>query len=176
MTRPAFKIRRAVSSDAKALAALGPATFIEAFGDEFPADAIQARMAAVYSRPRLQRDLTDPAYAWFMALEQENALGFLVLHWAPVPDCVAGPRPLELARVYVRKAWPGRGPAFALMEAGLNAARNMGAETLWLQAWEHNPRALAFYQAHGFRRAGAIEVSLGGKTIAHLILVRPMVP
>jgi ribosomal protein S18 acetylase RimI-like enzyme len=174
MSAPAFQIRRATPADAGVLEVLGPETFREAFGNEFPAEAINERMAVVYARERLESDLQDPAQAWFLAQAGTQPLGFLAMKTGSAPDCVHGKFPLEISRVYVHESWHGRGPAFALMEAAFEEARARAASTLWLQAWERNPKAMAFYRAHGFRRAGEVTVCFAGKELPHLVLVRPL--
>lgn len=173
MSGPAITLRRAGPADAERLHRLGPATFREAFAGEFQARDVDARMAQVYARPRLRRDLTDPDQAWFLALAGNRAVGFLALHGGPPPACVTGERPLELARVYVRAAWHGRGPAYALMDAGLGEASARRAGVVWLTAWSRNAVALAFYRAHGFRPAGEVLVKFGGRRLPHQVLVRP---
>ncbi len=172
----AVLLRRATAGDEPRLARLGPAPIREAFGGEFPAAEVDARMAMIYSRSQLRADLADPRQAWFLALASGRAVGFLALREGRAPGCVAGPRPVEIARVYVRAAWHGRGPAFALMDAGLVEAEARGAGVLWLQAWERNPKALAFYRAHGFRRVGEVPVKFGGRFLPHLVLVKSLAP
>jgi diamine N-acetyltransferase len=169
-----FTVRPAGPEDAAALSRLGPATFREAFGREFPPAFVDERMAVIYGYGRLVEDLANPVQSWFLAEAGGKAIGFLTLAASPAPSCVTGPAPLELSRLYVREAWHGRGPAFALMEAGLEAARRRPARTLWLQAWERNPKALAFYRAHGFREAGRVVVAFGGAELPHLVLVRSL--
>ncbi len=165
-------VRRAGPEDASALTVLGPATFREAFGRVFPPAFIGERMAIIYGFGRLREDLADPRQSWFLAEAAGEAVGFLALEEGPAPGCVVEAAPLELSRLYVRAPWHGRGPAFALMEAGLADARRRRARSLWLQAWEQNPKALAFYRAHGFREAGRTVVTFGGEPLPHLVLTR----
>lgn len=79
----------------------------------------------------------------------------------PAPACVAGPRPIELWRFYVERAWQGRGVAQALMEATIEAAVTRGAGTVWLCVWERNYRAQSFYRKNGFVDCGEKPFILG---------------
>ena len=88
------------------------------------------------------------------------------------PEPVRGPAPLELKRLYVVRAWHGRGVAHALMEAAIAAARARGAQTLWLGVWEHNPRAFAFYSKYGFTRVGEHVFQLGSDSQTDWVLER----
>jgi ribosomal protein S18 acetylase RimI-like enzyme len=87
---------------------------------------------------------------------------------------VEGPAPLELKRLYVARAWHGRGVAQALMDAALDAARARGARTLWLGVWERNPRAVAFYGKYGFTRVGEHTFLLGADPQTDWVLARPL--
>ena len=47
------------------------------------------------------------------------------------------------------------------MRTCIASARAHGADWLWLGVWEQNPRAIAFYQKHGFRTIGEQTFVLG---------------
>ena len=79
----------------------------------------------------------------------------------PPPACVAGPRPIELARLYTRVGGAGRGVGSLLMHAAKADARGRGFRTLWLGVWEHNDGARRFYARHGFIDVGAHGFRLG---------------
>jgi ribosomal protein S18 acetylase RimI-like enzyme len=101
-------------------------------------------------------------------------VGYVHLASGPAPVTVEGPAPLELKRLYVARAWHGRGVAQALMDAALDAARARGARTLWLGVWERNPRAVAFYGKYGFTRVGEHTFLLGADPQTDWVLARPL--
>lgn len=169
-----FLVRRAFAKDIPALTNLGPATFRETFGSLLPEEAIEARMAVAYSPERLAADLEDPDQAWFLVDSAEGILGFAALQKAVPPACVKGPEPIEFGRLYVQRAWQGRGPGSALMEAALAEARRRGARTCWLLAWAQNLRALAFYRRNGFLEIGRHTLTFGGQGLEHLVMARAL--
>ena len=57
------------------------------------------------------------------------------------------------------------------MDACLATAREWEADLLWLGVWEHNPRAIAFYEKRGFRAIGAQEFLLGADRQRDLVMV-----
>lgn len=165
-----FHIRPAVVRDAASLAELGPRTFRETFGTLLPEAFISARMAEAYAPAKIVEDLTDPAQAWFVADSEGGPVGFLCLRQGVTPACVGTPSPMELQRLYVTREWHGRGPGLALLAAGQNDALARKAKSLWLLAWEANPRALAFYGKQGFEVVGAQNIELSGFTLPHLVM------
>jgi GNAT superfamily N-acetyltransferase len=77
------------------------------------------------------------------------------------PSCVTGPAPIELARFYVDRPWHGHGIAPLLLDACIAEARRRGGKTLWLGVYEHNKRAVRFYEKGGFRDVGSHYFVLG---------------
>ncbi len=84
---------------------------------------------------------------------------------------MTGPAPVELARFYVDRPWHGRGLAQRLMAAVVDAAIQLGGQTLWLGVWEQNPRAIAFYAKSGFLDAGSTDFFVGPDRQTDRVLV-----
>lgn len=52
--------------------------------------------------------------------------------------------------------WRGRGVGGALVEAMVDASRQLGAHKIALQVWPHNEAALRLYRRHGFVEEGVL--------------------
>ena len=167
-----FHIRPATFRDADALAKLGPRTFQDTFAASLPPEVLAERMAVAYDPLRLAEDLADPNQAWFVAEAEEGLVGFLSLRAGQAPDCVITPLPMELQRLYVAQPWQGRGPGLALIGAGQKEAQARHHQSAWLQAWEPNPRALAFYLKQGFVTVGTQIVVLAGRELPHRVMTK----
>jgi ribosomal protein S18 acetylase RimI-like enzyme len=157
----AVAIRRALLADAPALAEFGERCFRESYAAvNEPAD-IELHVARTYGLELQQRELADPAANCLLAIASEAIVGYALLGPGPAHPAVAGARPCEVRRFYVETTLHGRGVAPQLMLAATADARRGGAGTLWLTAWEHNPRALGFYAKMGFADVGAATFYLG---------------
>ena len=173
-----IRVRLATIADAARLSEFGAATFRDTFeGDNTPAD--MARYLSEAFTPERQADEIADAGGTVLLAESDRAggdelVGYVHLVSGPAPTAVQGRRPLELKRLYVARAWHGRGVAQVLMDAALDAARARSAETLWLGVWERNPRAVAFYQKYGFTRVGEHTFVLGGDPQTDWLLARPL--
>jgi diamine N-acetyltransferase len=71
-----------------------------------------------------------------------------------LPRELAGSSAIEISRIYCEQAMIGKGVGKALMEACLDVGRRKGKEWIWLCVWEHNQRAIRFYEKTGFERFG----------------------
>lgn len=166
-------LRVAVPSDAGALARTARAFFTQTFGAANRPEDMDAYLADAFSEQRQRADLHDAEQRVWLALDQTGEIvGYAhVRHGAPGRSIeLASNRAVEIARLYADPRWHGRGLGPSLMNACLGTAREWGADLLWLGVWEHNPRAIAFYEKHGFRAIGAQEFLLGADRQRDLVM------
>ncbi|MGO8968641.1 MAG: N-acetyltransferase family protein [Myxococcaceae bacterium] len=169
-----FTIRTATAQDAEALAELGRRTFQETFAkDNRPDD--MARYLADHFGAALQREeLADPSSRFLLLLAEATPAGYVKVRRGPAQ--VPGRSPLEICRFYVNRAWHGSGGAPALMRATVALAQHEAHDALWLAVWEHNARAIAFYQKHGFTRVGEQPFQLGADLQTDWVMAREVRP
>lgn len=170
------RIRLATPDDAAALAELGARTFAHSFAHSCSAADLAAFLAATYTPAHQRAELADPAVRLFVAELPERAAlaGFAMLREASAPPCIAGPRPIALARLYARNDLLGRGIGARLLEVCARDAHGRGFRTLWLGVWEHNHRARAFYVRHGFRDVGSHAFRIGADAQTDRIMERAL--
>jgi diamine N-acetyltransferase len=177
MSLPA--IRQASIDDAARLSRLAAATFRDTFAAANTVEDMERYVAEAFTPERQAGEIADPDSTILVAehstsSEAAELVAYAHLVSGSAPAAVRGSAPIELKRLYVARAWQGRGVAQALMDAVLNAARLRGAEMLWLGVWERNPRAAAFYEKYGFTRVGEHSFVLGSDVQTDWVLVRPL--
>ena len=170
----ALAIRRAAHADAAALAAFGERCFRESYAAFNAPSDLELHLSRTYGTELQRRELADPAMACLVALDGEAIVGYGLLKDGPANALVKGARPREVRRFYVETTLHGRGVAPQLMSALIDAARDGGAGTLWLTAWEHNPRALGFYRKMGFVDVGESAFYLGAARQTDRVMVRAL--
>lgn len=171
-------IRSATLHDAALLARLAAATFRETFEADNTPEDMARYVDAAFNPEQQAAEIADPRSIVLLAQHGTVAgaqlVGYAHLSDGRVPPAVRGPRPLELKRLYVTRAFHGHGVAQALMNAVMDAARGRGAQTLWLGVWERNARAMRFYGKHGFVRVGEHTFMLGSDAQSDWLLARPL--
>jgi len=172
-------IRRANASDAPALTRLAVRTFRDTFEAVNSPEDMAQYLATAFAPEQQAAEIADPASTVLLAEARSESgemelVGYAHLIAGPAPVAVHGPAPMELKRLYVARAWHGRGVAHALMDASLAAARARGAQTLWLGVWELNARAVAFYTKYGFTRVGEHTFMLGTDAQTDWLLARAL--
>lgn len=154
MAEPDITVRTADATDACDIAELGARTFLRAYAADNKQENIEAYVAESFSRGAVERDLRDPHSAYLLVVRDNRNIGYAKIGKGEAPDCVDGPDPIELERIYVDADHQGRGIGATLMQAVIDYAKSQGHGTIWLGVWEMNAGARKFYEKHGFRAAG----------------------
>ena len=167
-----FKIRSAAAADNTLLSALGAETFSDSFAAENTPENMAAYLAASFSPEKQSRELADPASRFLIIEAHGQPAGYARLKLGPAPAAVVALRPIEIVRFYARRAWIGKGVGARLMQACLQAAEAERCDVVWLDVWEHNPRAISFYRKWGFVEVGTQVFQLGDEVQSDLIMSR----
>jgi ribosomal protein S18 acetylase RimI-like enzyme len=166
-------IRAADASDADALSALAERTFRDAFSALNTAENMDLHCAVAYTPARQAAEIADPAIVTLVAESRHELVAFAQLHLrAATPPCVSASPAIELHRIYVDASFHGKGLAGDLLAAVFDRAKQEGAAAVWLGVWEHNPRAIRFYQRSGFVEAGEHVFVVGTDPQRDLLMVR----
>ncbi len=172
MTSARLVVRACTPDDASTLAELGARTFSDTFAaDNMPAD-MAAYLTSSFSAAIQAREIADPATTFLLAGIDDEAVGYARLRSGPAPECVVGKRPVEIVRFYVDAPWIGQGVSAVLMQACLTRALGDNHDTVWLDVWERNPRAIAFYAKWGFCVVGRQTFLLGSDVQDDLLMAR----
>jgi ribosomal protein S18 acetylase RimI-like enzyme len=171
-------IRRAEHADLRDLAALAALTFPLACPPGSTAQDQREFIDAVLSTERFAEYLEDPRRTVLVA-QDGGLVGYTMLvAGEPSDDDVRAAlhlRPtIELSKCYVHPDHHGAGIANALMAASLEAARDRGAQGIWLGVNQHNARAQAFYVRSGFAVVGTKHFTVGTRVEDDYVLERPL--
>jgi ribosomal protein S18 acetylase RimI-like enzyme len=145
--------RRAEERDAKALAELAERTFRETFTAQNEPENIDAYVSRVYGEAQQRAEILNPKITTIVVEGASVMSAFVqILHQADA---------LEISRLYVDRPLHGQGVAQELIRLTIELARERGLPRVWLGVWEHNPRAIRFYEKCGFRKTGSHPFLLG---------------
>jgi len=173
-----WTIREARESDAAALAELAERTFRDAFAAVNAAADMDLHCARHYAPAIQAAEIAGPLATTLVVERDGELIGYAQLSRRPVtvPEGDHPTPAVEIYRFYVLHAWHGSGLAAALMDACVAHARETGASLLRLGVWEHNPRAMRFYEKHGFAVVGEQPFVLGKDPQRDLVMTRPLAP
>jgi len=170
-----FVIRRAVPSDALALATFAARAFADTFAADNTPEDMATYLADAFGDTQQHAELADPSNIVLLAESDGVLAGYALLHDGVAPAAavgVDGGSAIEIARLYAGKRWIGTGVGAALMQSCLDFAAARGREWTWLAVWEHNARAMTFYARWGFTDVGSQHFQLGADRQTDRIMAR----
>lgn len=166
-------VRRARPEDAVEVAQVAAETFALACPPSTSEEDIQGHIDQELGTVNFARDLASSGIAIYVALDGDSTVGYGMLGGEQAPPIeIAGRRPVELKRIYVREGYHGEGVADLLMKVCIRHARTHGYDAVWLGTNQANDRALAFYDRMGFSTVGTREFKVNNSVECDFVMVR----
>ncbi len=147
-----FELRLYQPDDLPLLVSLSRQTFFETFRDSNTAENMEAYLKNELSEAKLQAETLNPESRFWFAKDGTMAIGYLKINWGAAQMEFQETDGLEIERIYVLQSHLGTGVAQLLFQKAEETAVQQGRKYLWLGVWEHNPRAIRFYEKNGFRQ------------------------
>lgn len=154
-------IRYANENDLDILLELGKATFYSAFAEHNTVEDMSVYMAEAFTPEIIAADFHNNNILFLIAEIDNDPIGYVKLSWDQRGDYLTGTNPIRLERLYLLDQCIGKGLGGILMTAIIDEARRRGHDTIWLGVWEHNERAIKFYDKWGFKKVGSYVFVLG---------------
>ena len=148
-------------SDVPILRGIARDTFIETFSEANKAEDMDRYLAENFSEDQLTRELSNPNSFFYVAEVNGHIVGYLKLNTAHAQTEPQAANALEIERIYVLGSYHGHGVGQALYHHAMSVAQDRKASYVWLGVWEHNHRALRFYEKNGFTAFGTHIFQLG---------------
>lgn len=131
-------------------------TFTETFNGVYTPEDLAAFLNNKKSREALAVEMAAADARFFIIWYEQQPAGFLKLNLYKQPDS-DGPLPapaMEVEKIYVLQQFQGLRLGKLLIEHSMQIARDNQITTIWLGVWEHNQKAIRFYQQQGFEKFG----------------------
>ena len=156
-----MRITSLTISDVSILRGIARDTFIETFSEANKAEDMDRYLAKNFSEDQLARELSNPNSFFYVAEVNGNVVGYLKLNTAHAQTEPQAADALEIERIYVLSSYHGHGVGQALYHHAMSVAEDRKASYVWLGVWEHNHRALRFYEKNGLIAFGTHIFQLG---------------
>ncbi len=154
-------IKQATIGDAETVAAISGKTFYDTFHEANTAENMQLYLAQHFNLEAITAALSKTTYTYLLAYTDDVLVGYAKLCESPVPAKLQLTQVIEIANLYATKESIGKGVGKALMQHCITIAVEQKKQAIWLGVWEHNPRAIAFYQQWGFEKFDEHKFILG---------------
>lgn len=139
--------------DVEMLREISIKTFEETFGKDNTKEDMEEYFNTKMSIEVLEEDLLKDNIYYYMMVENNQAVGYIKLSMNG-DVC-------KLVRIYVLNECQGKGYGQKLLDYTIEIAGENKASIVELGVWEHNLKALKFYQKNKFEIVDSMEFVLG---------------
>jgi len=142
-----IKIEPVKNSEVAFLSDISAKCFYDTFHKQNSEEDMTLCLKENFTTDKLNHEIIHPGNYFFFARVKDEIAGYLKLSEVPQETDA-----LEIARIYVVKNKIGYGIGKSLMEFAFSFAMQHSKKMIWLGVWEHNLRAINFYQKYGFKK------------------------
>lgn len=147
-------LRACNNADLQTLVNLSRDTFIDAFEKDNDPEDFQAYLKKAFAPNQLDKELNDPDTFFYFVFDDNDLVGYCKLNVGAAQTDVHEKEAVELERIYVLGEHQGKQIGAWLLQEVVCLAKKWNKSFVWLGVWEHNPKAIRFYQRHGFTKFG----------------------
>jgi len=154
-SKPVLSLSEAELADLASLLDVAQTSFVQAFTEGNKPENVQAYLSQAFTLLQLEKEWRNPASTFLLASLEGKLVGYTKVNLAAAQTDVQDPESLEVARLYTLEEVWGKGVGQFLLDAALAFAKEKGKTFVWLGVWEHNARAIRFYEKNGFKTFGS---------------------
>ena len=157
-------LRPATEADATALAELGSASFVAAFGHLYKPEDLAQFLADYRTPEKFRAHLADPPTLIQVAEVDGRLAAYCLIVRGQNFDERPEPRPTRpvfVSQLYCAADMTGRGLGAALLEWAIAQGRAWGADAMQLSVFSENYGAQRFYHRYGFEHVADIDFWVG---------------
>jgi ribosomal protein S18 acetylase RimI-like enzyme len=165
-----INIRLCSLKELDTLQEIGYETYDDTFRSMNTQETINKYLQKAFNKEKLSAELNNMSSKFYFIYADNNLVGYLKINDAPAQSDINDHQSIEVERIYIRKAYKGKGLGKQLMHYAIQLAKEMKKNYVWLSVCEKNTDAISFYIKMGFREAGRHSFRMGNELQSDLIM------
>lgn len=149
-------------------------TFYNTFKSSYSDEDFNKFFDDAYHLDKLENELQNKASFHYFYEVGEQVVGYLKLNINDAQTEKMGDAYLEVQRIYFDENYQGGGRGHRLIDLAIKKAHEHDKTKIWLGVWEHNPKAIRFYEKRGFEITGSHEFYTGDVIDRDLIMEKTL--
>ncbi|MDN5289371.1 MAG: paiA 2 [Mucilaginibacter sp.] len=174
MDKHHITIQQATITDADTLLTLSRETFFHFFAHLNDPANMEAYASKAFTPQKTQAELSNPNSSFYFAMLDGQITGYMKINFGPAQTELQDNQALEVERIYVLAEYHGKKIGHQLLDFALQTAKDQELKYVWLGVWEHNLKAIGFYEKHGFKVFGSHDFMLGSDQQTDLLMKREL--
>jgi ribosomal protein S18 acetylase RimI-like enzyme len=138
--------------DLDKLIEISKVTFITAFEKLNNPNDFKTYITSSFSEEKMKSELLNPHSTFYFVYVYDALVGYFKLNEKGAQNEKFDKASIELERIYVKEAFQGNEIGKEMLFKAIEIAKTKETSFLWLGVWEHNDRAIRFYERYNFKK------------------------
>ncbi|KQB42882.1 Acetyltransferase [Flavobacterium daejeonense] len=147
--RPTIIVKIGIN-DIVELQKVGKQTFQETFAESNSEENMNSYLEEGFSLEKLTQELNNENSEFYFVKTDNEIIGYLKVNFRDAQTELIDDKGFEIERIYVLKEYHGKKVGQLLYDKAIEIAKGKEVDFVWLGVWEHNNRAIRFYEKNGF--------------------------
>ena len=147
-----YSIRKISLADLESLIIISKKTFSETFAADNSEENLTEYLEKAFNEAQLTSELQDKNSEFYFVEDHDEVLAYLKVNTSQSQTEKVLEEALEIERIYVDREFQGRKIGQLLLSKAIQIAEKKHLKQIWLGVWEHNPKAIQFYERNGFQK------------------------
>ena len=154
-------IRECSLKDVEKVRGIGMKTFKETFAAENTEEDMKNYLEENFNIFKVKEELQNSESKFFIVEVDEKAVAYMKLNLGSAQTEENFAHSLEIERIYVSQEYKNMHLGSKLIQRAIAFGKDLELEYVWLGVWEHNTKAIGFYEKMGFVTFGSHVFVLG---------------
>lgn len=137
-------------NDIVELQKVGRQSFQETFAESNSEENMNSYLEEGFSLEKLTQELNNENSEFYFVKTDNKIIGYLKVNFGDAQTELIDNKGFEIERIYVLKEYHGKKVGQLLYDKAIEIAKGKEVDFVWLGVWEHNNRAIRFYEKNGF--------------------------
>lgn len=156
-----YHITKVSIDDIDAVIEVAKETFIAFFKEFNSPENLDEYVVKAFSKSKIADELANTNSQFYFAKQQDKIVGYLKINFATAQTELQDKTSLEIERIYVIENFIGKKVGQFLFNKAVEIAKTQQLAYIWLGVWEHNTRAIRFYEKQNFVKFDTHVFTLG---------------
>ena len=156
-----IQFKKCTSDDIRLLQKISVLTFVETYAHMNKEENVKEHIRVAFNKEQLLSELKNQNKHFFFLYEDDSLAGYIKLNTGNAQTENFEEDVVELERIYLIKAFHGKGHGRILIEKAIEEGNKLNASKVWLGVWKKNPEAVSFYKKMGFKIFGEHTFTVG---------------
>ncbi len=153
--------KKCETEDLELLKSISTSTFKAAFESQNDPEDFKNYLNRAFSKKQLMEELKTPDTTFYFACKDNELVGYFKVNRNKAQSEFQESEGMELERIYVISSYQGQGIGLRMLSFAESIAQQEDKTYLWLGVWEKNPKAIRFYERHGYIKFGTHPYYIG---------------